>query len=317
MIARHDPALVGNQPRAEPDIGRALDAQRVLGAVAFGRIFRAVEQRIDGLLALDVDDAQRLAALQQARPGPFGRDVVRVHRIGGIGIAMDIVFSSGMEPIRELEGADDFRRRRPAGIVGRGGRRAMPDERDRAAGGRARRIERMRRSSTAPARDLSRRAGRRNRRAVLRAPFQTKRPSASSETGAKKVTQGGMSRRPSPSLDAAARKFSWRVARRLAVGGKRRGRRRAAHQQIVRAAGILDQRQEDPAHVGQDDAALGQGGAPLDLGRVGAVEPLRHDRSRTSRSPTRSTRPEASTILSASPRRSRTVSYQPGGTLRG
>ena len=36
--ARHDPALVGNQPRAQPDIGRALDAQRVLRAVAFGRI---------------------------------------------------------------------------------------------------------------------------------------------------------------------------------------------------------------------------------------------------------------------------------------
>src|SRR5277367_372614 len=43
----------------------------------------------------------------------------------------------------------------------------------------------------------------------LRAVFQTKRPLESTETGAKKVTQGGMSRRPRPILAAAAMKFSW------------------------------------------------------------------------------------------------------------
>src|SRR5215207_10030484 len=52
-------------------------------------------------------------------------------------------FLSGMEAIRELEGADDFRRGRPTGIVSRGRRRAMPNEDDGFAGGRARRIERV------------------------------------------------------------------------------------------------------------------------------------------------------------------------------
>src|SRR5450756_2135144 len=42
----------------------------------------------------------------------------------------------------------------------------------------------------------------------LRPAFQTKHPLASTETGAKKVTHDGMSRRPSPTLAAAARKFS-------------------------------------------------------------------------------------------------------------
>src|SRR3981081_2406997 len=42
----------------------------------------------------------------------------------------------------------------------------------------------------------------------FRPEFQRKRPFASSETGAKNVTQGGMSRRLSPILAAALRKFS-------------------------------------------------------------------------------------------------------------
>ena len=81
-------ALVGNQPRSKLDIGRALDAHRVLRAVAFGRILGAVEQRIDRLLAFDVDDAQGLAALEDARPRPFGRHLVGVHGVGWIGFRL-------------------------------------------------------------------------------------------------------------------------------------------------------------------------------------------------------------------------------------
>src|SRR5258708_32505705 len=42
----------------------------------------------------------------------------------------------------------------------------------------------------------------------LRLAFQRKRPFSSTETDAKNVTHGGMSRKPSPTLAAAARKFS-------------------------------------------------------------------------------------------------------------
>src|SRR5258708_21802654 len=42
----------------------------------------------------------------------------------------------------------------------------------------------------------------------LRLAFQRKRPFSSTETDAKNVTHGGMSRTPSPTLAAAARKFS-------------------------------------------------------------------------------------------------------------
>ena len=62
---------------AEPDVGGALHAQGVLRAVALGGVIGAIEQRVDRLLAFAVDDAQRLAAPDDARPRPLGRHVVR------------------------------------------------------------------------------------------------------------------------------------------------------------------------------------------------------------------------------------------------
>ena len=51
-----------HEPRARGEIEVALRADGVLRAVAIGVIVRVVEERIDGLIALQIDDAEVLAA---------------------------------------------------------------------------------------------------------------------------------------------------------------------------------------------------------------------------------------------------------------
>ena len=77
-----------------------------------------------------------------------------------------------------------------------------------------------------------------------------------------------------PDLGSGRQKIIPRFARRFAGCSKRRGRRRAADQKIMRAAGILDQREHDAPHVREDHAALRNRGAPLHLDGIGAIDPL-------------------------------------------
>ena len=97
----HQPALVGNQPRAQPQVGRALDAQRVLGAVVGG-----VGQRVHRRLALQVDDAQ-----QPVRPGRAGRNHCGACtvEIDGAPARSCITFAAACVglTVRTIEGFDD------------------------------------------------------------------------------------------------------------------------------------------------------------------------------------------------------------------
>jgi hypothetical protein len=72
------------QLRPQADVGGALRAQRVLRAVALGRVGQRVEQGVEGLLAFEVDQAQRLAALQGVRPRRARRDHHVEPSAGGI-----------------------------------------------------------------------------------------------------------------------------------------------------------------------------------------------------------------------------------------
>ena len=64
----HRPALVGEQLRAGDQEDVALRDDRVGRAVALGGIVGVVEDAVDGLVALEVDDAQRAAGLDDVRP---------------------------------------------------------------------------------------------------------------------------------------------------------------------------------------------------------------------------------------------------------
>ena len=68
-------AVEREQARAEAEVGRALLAQRVDGAVAVGVVVRVEEQRVDGLVAVQVDDPQRLPRGELADPALAGGDV--------------------------------------------------------------------------------------------------------------------------------------------------------------------------------------------------------------------------------------------------
>jgi biotin carboxyl carrier protein len=74
---QHHTPLVGKNVAAGADIGRALRAQRILRSIAFLQIVSAVEQRIDRLLTMAVDNADRLAFAHDRRPGRAGGKVFR------------------------------------------------------------------------------------------------------------------------------------------------------------------------------------------------------------------------------------------------
>ena len=144
--------------------------------------------------------------------------------------------------------------------------------------------------------------------ACLRAPFQTKRPSAIERDRREEGHAGRDVAQAEPELGRGGEEILMRVARRLA------DRRPAPRPASSRPPADRARRWCPRSATGSTrpmsvriTRPLRQGGAPLHLGRVGAVEPLRHvllapadhrDARRGRRS---------STIRSASPRRSRTV----------
>src|SRR5262249_14340790 len=65
-------ALGRNQARARGQIDVALLADRVDGAVAIARIVRVVKQRVDGLVTLEVDDAEDLASFDELAKAATG-----------------------------------------------------------------------------------------------------------------------------------------------------------------------------------------------------------------------------------------------------
>ena len=80
----HDAALAGDEARAGREIDAALLADRVLRAVAVARIACAEEERVSGLVALQIDDAQGLALLDLVHPAVAGGQHLVEDRILGI-----------------------------------------------------------------------------------------------------------------------------------------------------------------------------------------------------------------------------------------
>ena len=72
-------AEVGAQRRAGRQVDVALRADRIDRAVALLGDRGVVEQRVDGLIALQIDDAQDLPALHGADPRLAGRDDLIAH----------------------------------------------------------------------------------------------------------------------------------------------------------------------------------------------------------------------------------------------
>src|SRR5258708_4481731 len=210
---RHQVALVGQEGGAGRDVGVALGEERVVDAVALGMSVGVVEERVDRLLALEVDNAQDLTAAQDARPPGGCRDDLVVGRGGGAG----------------PRGARDHLAAPPA-----------------AAQNTASVLSKPRTASSVRWRQKSSRAGSPDRQTIARIGFgaqsgsgssgcgqfdsatstfisalrstkspclttpacQVNRPAASVRTGAKKVMHGGMSRRPKPYLPTARMKLS-------------------------------------------------------------------------------------------------------------
>jgi len=69
-----DVALGGDEFCAGGEIDVLLLADRVLGAVAVGVVVGVVEERVDGLVALEVDDADVLAGEDLVDEGIAGVD---------------------------------------------------------------------------------------------------------------------------------------------------------------------------------------------------------------------------------------------------
>ena len=197
-------------------------AHRVLARVALGKIVGAVEQRIDRLLAVAVDDADRLALADDSGPGRFGGNEM-ILRCGfdsarGAGL-LEIVMVRLLKPAswrcsRSRERPPRSRcgrgRRRPARRRGSGSQSpalAHSPDPDRADAG----------SWRARQADPSRRAARHSRRCWQVLPCQRKPPASSIRTGAKRLSTAGTSRRSRPSLPAARMKLS-RVLRVFAPG---------------------------------------------------------------------------------------------------
>ena len=206
-----------------------------------------------------------------------------------------------------------FRRRRPAQVVMAAGAaaRCLISVAGPAAAGRAGssgcaqfdattiRFISARRSTKSPAR--------------LRPCFQRKRPASSSDTGAKNVTQGGMSRTPSPILERPRENSPACCAssRRTRPASRQASNRRPedhARRWYPRSATANTRPMSDRITRPFEIAALH---CTLTV----SAQLIRSDVS-SSRQPISDTlaRPESSMIRSASPRRRRNVVYQPGGT---
>ncbi len=70
----HRPALARHQYTAGSQEDISLGSNRVLGAVALTVVVRRIEQEVDCLIAVQVEDAQRLARAHQVIPGGASRD---------------------------------------------------------------------------------------------------------------------------------------------------------------------------------------------------------------------------------------------------
>src|SRR3984957_16786415 len=309
---RHHPALVGNQPRSKLDVGRALDAQRILRTVSFGEVVGAIQQRIDRLLALAVDDPQGLPLLQHARPRPFRGDVESESQIRGDGIGHSAnllqAYSRSVKAKARMPSGEAVRHR--SSLFAAGTRclisvTAPPPDCEGLSGcaqleTATIRFISARRSTKSPAR--------------LRPSFQRKRPASSSATGAKNVMQGEISRTPSPILETAARKFSC-VLRPLTPdeasteAGVEPPTRRSCDPQVSSIS-------ENTARPISDRITRPFEIAALHCTLMVSAQLSRSDGS-SSRHASSDTlaQPASSMIRSASPRRRSKVVYQPNGTV--
>ncbi len=88
MVSRHGP---GSRHKfgsgGQVDVSLLLDS--VLRAVAIGVVVRVVEQRVDGLIPVQVNNAEALVFLDLVNPGITGVDHVAVDRSFGLQFAFD------------------------------------------------------------------------------------------------------------------------------------------------------------------------------------------------------------------------------------
>ncbi len=80
---QHRLAEVGKQHAAGGQVHAVLAAQGALHVVAFTRVAQAEKQRVDGLIALQVEDAHGLPGLdlgQEGLAGRYGRVTAKVSR---------------------------------------------------------------------------------------------------------------------------------------------------------------------------------------------------------------------------------------------
>ncbi len=74
--------FVGQQLRAACQIDVVLCADRIVGAVTLAGLVRVIEQRVDRLIAFQIEDAQQLSSLDSADPRfSGGNDGVEYRRI--------------------------------------------------------------------------------------------------------------------------------------------------------------------------------------------------------------------------------------------
>ena len=88
---QHGPAFAGHQSRAGGEVERPLRAHGIGGTVAFLGVMRVVKQRVDGLVALEVEDAEDLAFFDFVNPRIAGVDDGIDHGLAGIEGALDEV----------------------------------------------------------------------------------------------------------------------------------------------------------------------------------------------------------------------------------
>src|SRR5271168_986941 len=167
---------------------------------------------------------------------------------------------SGEKPVGEGEGARRFRRARPAWIVHGRRRRLVLDQRDRSGCRGPRRIKRV-----WAIRCDDDEIHLRTQIDKIAWPLASLLPAEAARFVQRYRREEGDRGRNipdiEPDLGSGGEKVLLRVARCRAERGKRRGRRRAADQKIVRAAGVLDQRDENASYVRQDDPAFSNSSA--------------------------------------------------------
>lgn len=123
---QHVVPFVGDEPGARGHVRRALSEHRVLGRASLPEVDRVEEQRVDGLLTLDVGDADPLASPHGSRPRRSGRDEVLLAAVDRSGHPLILYDIETAQLFSNPRATSALAVRQTSSTVGAGARNRVP-----------------------------------------------------------------------------------------------------------------------------------------------------------------------------------------------